>query len=141
MALTAPRNTLSRHSGRWTYPVAAGAKIWQGALLVLDGGYAKPGATAVGLIALGRAEESVDNTGGAAGALSVEAERGTFYFVNSPADSITQADVGKTAWIVDDETVAKTDGSVAGQNPVAASRSAAGIIRAVDAHGVWVETN
>lgn len=140
MALTQPRATLSRHSGRWTYPVAAATKIWQGALIVLDAGYAKPGAAATGLIALGRAGETIDNTSGAAGALSVPVERGTYYFDNSAADPVTQADVGKTAYIVDDETVARSDGADSGANPaVAATRSPAGIIRAVDIHGVWVE--
>lgn len=131
MALTQPRDTKSRHSGRWTYPVAAATRIWQGALIVLDAGYAKPGATAAGLIALGRAEETVDNTTGAAGALSVSAERGTFYFDNSSTDPVTQADVGKAVYIVDDETIAKTH--------AANTRSIAGILRAVDTHGVWVE--
>lgn len=131
MALTQPRVTTSRHSGRWPYPVAAGAKIWQGALVVLDAGYAKPAATATGLIALGRAEETVDNTAGAAGAVAVPVERGVFYFDNSATDAITQADVGKNAYIVDDETVAKTHATN--------TRSIAGIIRAVDTYGVWVE--
>lgn len=131
MALTQPRATKARHSGRWTYPVAAGAKIYQGAIVVLDAGYAKPGATATGLIALGRAEETVDNTSGAAGAASVPVERGVFYLDNSATDAIAQADVGKSAYIVDDETVAKTNGTN--------TRSTAGIIRAVDTYGVWVE--
>ena len=47
------------------------------------------------------------------------------------ADLIARAEIGDTCFAVDDQTVAKTDGSE--------SRSAAGIIRDVDAQGVWVE--
>ena len=45
-------------------------------------------------------------------------------------DAITLADIGNTAYIVDDSTVAKTDNS--------AARKAAGKIIDVDAAGVWV---
>lgn len=131
MALTQPRNTLARHSGRWTYPLAAGVKIYQGGMVALKAGYAIPGKTEAGLVALGRAEETVDNTNGAAGDVSVPAERGTFYYANAAADPVTQADVGKQAYIVDDETVAKTSDTD--------KRSPAGTVRAVDAGGVWIE--
>ena len=50
---------------------------------------------------------------------------------SSSADLIEGDDIGKTAYIVDDETVALTDGS--------SSRSAAGTIYDVDDLGVWVE--
>ncbi|MCY1460857.1 hypothetical protein D9M71_784510 [compost metagenome] len=55
-----------------------------------------------------------------------------FAFANSAAgDEITRADIGATAYIVDDQTVAKTDGT--------STRSVAGTIRDVDSDGVWVE--
>jgi hypothetical protein len=41
------------------------------------------------------------------------------------------ADVGKQCYLVDDQTVAKTDGTN--------TRSPAGFVRDVDADGVWVE--
>ena len=51
---------------------------------------------------------------------------------NSAAgDAITRAEIGDVCYIVDDETVAKTNGT--------STRSAAGTIRDVDAQGVWVE--
>jgi hypothetical protein len=43
--------------------------------------------------------------------------------------------VGKPCYMVDDQTVAKTDGTTGG----AATRSPAGWVRDVDADGVWVE--
>ncbi|SMH62538.1 hypothetical protein [Azospirillum agricola] len=63
---------------------------------------------------------------------SVEFDRGVFRFANSPsADAITLGDYGKTVYAVDDQTVAKTNGGGA--------RPAAGIVRNVDALGVWIE--
>jgi len=63
--------------------------------------------------------------------VTVPVRTGVFRFANSAgADEIALADVGADAWIVDDQTVAKTDGT--------ASRSKAGRIMDVDAHGVWV---
>ncbi len=112
-------------------PVAANAVIYQGALVVLEGGYATAGKTATGLVAIGRAEETVDNTGGAAGAKAVRVRRGTFKFKNDGTDPVGQASLGKTCYIVDDETVAATDGT--------ATRSAAGKVLGVEADGVWVE--
>jgi hypothetical protein len=131
MPLTRERNTPARHSGQWAYKVAAGVHIMAGALVVLEAGYARPGKTGTGLVAVGRAEETVDNAAGAAGAARVRVERGTFLFANSATDPITQAEVGTDCFVVDDETVAKTDG--------AGTRSRAGIVREVEIGGVWVE--
>lgn len=85
--------------------------IYAGALVVIDAGYAAPGRTATGLIAAGRAERTSANAG-ASGAVEVEVRRGVFPFENSSAgDAIAQADVGALCYIVDDQTVAKTDGT------------------------------
>jgi hypothetical protein len=111
-------------------PVAAGVKIYAGALVVMNAGYAAPGTTATGLIALGRAEHQVDNTGGAAGALSVKVRRGPVAW-NSGAggDAITEANIGANAYIIDDNTVGLTNGGGGG----AATRSVAGRIYNIDA--------
>jgi hypothetical protein len=133
MALSADRDTKRFAEGHiFEYPVKAATKIYAGALVVLDAGKAKGGAAATGLIAVGRAEEQVDNSDGSDGDLTVKVRRGTFRYANSAStDAITMSEVGKTVYIVDDQTVAKTDGSSA--------RSAAGICRFVDSAGVWVE--
>jgi len=131
-ALTAARNTLERAGDVVGYPVKASVKPIQGGIAVLNAGYAAPATTATGLIAIGRFEETVDNTSGADGALSVHVKRGTFRFGNSSAgDAIAQADVGADCYIVDDQTVAKTSGTN--------TRSVAGKIIAVDSVGVWVK--
>lgn len=132
MSLTRDRNTPRRENDEYGRPVAASAVIYQGALVALDAsGNAVPGSASATLTADGRAEETVDNTGGAAGDQVVRVRKGTFRYNNSAAgDEITAAEIGDTAYIVDDETVAKTDGS--------ASRSAAGVITDVDSDGVWI---
>lgn len=131
-ALTSARNTLERAGAVVGYPVKASVKPIQGGIAVLSAGYAAPGTTATGLIAVGRFEETVDNTAGANGDVSVQIKRGTFKFGNSSAgDLIAQADVGADCYIVDDQTVAKTSATN--------TRSVAGKIIAVDADGVWVK--
>lgn len=134
-ALTAPLENTPRLGGDdlWKLPLAASAKIWAGGIVMIDAGYAKPGAVAVGKFVAGRAERSVDNTGGSAGAKVLEVRRGIFkYKCGTSTDAITQADVGNACYVLDDQTVAKTDGSGA--------RSKAGLIYQIDPDGgVWVE--
>lgn len=131
-ALAADRDTPRKDGKLFSFPIKAAKKIYRGAIVVLTGGYAEPGATALNLTAVGRANDTVDNSAGADGDLNVPVERGVFRFANSAAgDAIALSDVGSTCYIVDDQTVAKTDGT--------GTRSAAGTIRDVDAAGVWVE--
>jgi hypothetical protein len=131
MALSAARNTPERDGEVFDFPVKGSTTVYQGSLVALNAGYAAPGAAATGRVAVGRAEDTVAN-GGSDGAVSVRVKRGIFRFANSAAgDAITQAEAGATCYIVDDQTVAKTDGT--------GTRSAAGKIIAVDSLGVWVQ--
>lgn len=132
-ALAKDRDTARRDGVNFGDQMAANAKIYAGSIVVLNAtGYAAPGSTATGLKARGMAEEQVDNTGGADGAKTVRVRNGVFRFGNSAAaDEITIADIGNNCYIVDDQTVAKTDGT--------GSRSVAGKIVDVDSHGVWVK--
>lgn len=132
-ALTQDRNTPARAGGQLNMGVAATKKIFSGSLVARDAnGYATPGATAATLLGAGRAEEYVDNTAGANGAVSVLVSKGVFRFGNSAAgDLITIADIGNDCYIVDDQTVAKTNGG--------ATRSVAGKVFDVDSDGVWVK--
>lgn len=132
MALAAERGTKSRDGKTFSRAVAAAVKIYQGGLTCLSAtGYATPGAVATTLVADGVALATVDNSAGGAGAVSVEVEKGVFQFKNSAAaDAITIAEIGDDCYIVDDETVAKTNGTN--------TRSVAGKIVDVDAQGVWV---
>ena len=109
-ALTKDRNTVRRDGVQFSDPVAAATRIFAGSLVCLNAsGYAVPGATSTTLKARGVAQEQVDNSAGAAGDLRIETRRGVFPFANSTStDEITRADIGATAYIVDDQTVAKT---------------------------------
>ncbi|WP_435100822.1 hypothetical protein [Arhodomonas sp. AD133] len=133
MALTKDRNTPMTDGDVVPTPVAAGVEIFTGALVVANAsGYAAPGSTATGLIYLGRADSHVDNTAGAAGDRQVLVRRGkAFKWKNSGSDPVGQAALGKTCYVVDDETVSATDG--------AGTQSAAGTVIQIDANGVWVE--
>ncbi|WP_172298341.1 hypothetical protein [Pseudoruegeria sp. HB172150] len=131
-ALTKNRNTLQAIGDNRVGLVAASTLIYAGAFLMRNAaGYLVEGQTATGLVGVGRAEEQVDNSDGSAGDLSASYRVGIFRFANSTStDEITQADIGALCYAVDDQTVAKTDGT--------ATRSAAGVVHDVDEAGVWV---
>lgn len=132
-ALTQDRNTLRRDGLQIEPPVAAGARIFTGALVAINAaGLAVQGATSATLAGAGTALAPADNTLGADGALRVRVDRRPARFANSAAaDAITLADIGKDCFIVDDQTVAKTSATN--------TRSRAGKVFDVDADGVWVD--
>lgn len=132
-ALTADRNTPEKDGQIIAVPVAASTAIKAGSLVVANAsGYATKGAVAANLTYLGRADEAVDNSAGAAGAVSVRVRRNkAFKWANHGADPVTQASLGKVCYIVDDQTVAATSASDA--------RSKAGIVIGVESDGVWVQ--
>ena len=120
VALTGDRNTPRRENHDVEgHPVKGGANIFAGALVMLDAaGWATPGGPGAGLTVVGRADAP------AKAVVNGDAAN------SAGGDAITRADIGKSAYVVDDQTLAKTDN--------AGTRSAAGIIRDVDAQGVWV---
>ena len=128
-ALTERRKTPRRSGELLSAPVKAGAMIHEGALVALENGYATPAREATGLVAVGVARASVDNTAGGDGAARVELARGVFAFVN--AGDVTRAHIGQSAFMVDDQTVSASEANGA--------RSPAGTIFDVDEHGVWVD--
>lgn len=134
MALTKDKNVPARAATHVSHPVKAGAKIYAGALVVLDAGFGAPGRTGLGLVAVGRAERFVDNTAGADGDAHVLIKReGAFRADNLATDLVDRAHIGTDCYLVDDCTVAAT----AGGDP--ATRSRAGRVVDVDDDGVWVE--
>jgi hypothetical protein len=131
--LTSDRATVERSGHTLVLLAAAAKKFFVGALVASDAnGNATPGATATTLRGVGRAEEYLDNSSGAAGADTVKIKKGIFKYANSAAtDQITAADIGNDCYIVDDQTVAKTSGT--------GTRSVAGPVFDVDPDGVWVD--
>lgn len=130
MALTADRETPRRTGDILTLPAAANKKFYAGSLVARDAaGRATPGATATDILGMGRCREQVDNSSGAADAVTVDIEKGIFRFANSVTDPVVAADVGSNCYIVDDFTVSHTD----------TNQSVAGTVFAVDSLGVWVD--
>lgn len=102
MALTADRITKTKALGLKAYPMAA-VKIYAGGIVCANAsGFAAPGADTVGFTVLGIAAETVDNSGGSAGDLWIKVQGPVIALFN--ASSITQAMVGKTMYVVDDQT-------------------------------------
>jgi len=130
-ALSEDRKTSARDGAVLSMPVAGAMKIFAGALVARDAsGYATPGATGAALLGIGRAETMADNTSGADGDVSVTVSKGVFRFANDVTDTVTRIHIGLDCYIVDDQTVASTDG--VGTRPVA------GKVFDVDGEGVWV---
>lgn len=131
-ALSADRNTPRLQGDDRSGTAGASTLIYAGGIVMRNAaGYLIKGATATGSVGVGRAEERVDNSDGANGALPVSYRPGIYRYANSATtDEITISEIGDVCFIVDDQTVAKTNGS--------ASRSPAGVVEDVDAHGVWV---
>jgi len=126
-ALTGPRNTpyLGEIIGVMEVAVKANAVLFKGALVMADSatGYLVPGSAQTGARAAGmvdtESQPSIDATGLASGDVKAKVLVGVFPWDNSTSgDLIGQTELFKDCYIVDDHTVAKTDGS--------SSRSVAG---------------
>lgn len=139
-ALTAPRATIQKGVNKVVFDslevqLKANAVVFDGALIVLTGGYGKPGVTGTGLIAAGVAQlvpELPSITAGTSdGATTIRVTQGVFKMNNSAStDLIAQINVGQPCYVVDDNTVALTSGG--------GTRSLAGTIMEVDSQGVNV---
>ena len=133
-ALATDRDTKRREGIQEGYPVKAAAKIYAGAIGAVDAtGYAVPGGVATTLKCVGVSVARYDNTAGASGDLIAVFDKRPHWLANSTAgDLIVLTDVGASCYIVDDQTVAKTNGT--------STRSVAGKIVNVSASlGVLVD--
>lgn len=111
-ALAAERNTPIRHPEggmqRVRYPVKASAVIYNGALVMLLAGYLAPAADTSGGLVVGIAQESVTGTAADGGAFCLVDSGCAARLVGS---GIVAADVGKTAYVADDQTVQDATGT------------------------------
>lgn len=135
VALSADRDTLERatgHSKRFSEVGADSTQFYKGGIVCVSTATGKmvKAATSLTLIAIGRCEENVLT--GVGNTRHINARIGIFKYTNSAAaDAIAADDIGKACYLVDDQTVALTDGT--------GTRSRAGIIDGVDSDGgVWV---
>jgi hypothetical protein len=133
VALAAGRQTKEAIGKIINLPMAAASLIYAGGLTCVNAaGFATKGIASTTLKQFGRAENTVDNLAGANGAKTIDVATGIFLWANSAAgDLIVTADIGADCFIVDDQTVAKTNGG--------ATRSRAGKVVFVDASGVYVQ--
>ena len=129
---TAEVNTPERQGRVTAYPVAAATKIFAGTLVALDAnGNAVAAADTAGLRVVGLAQETVDNSGGLAGAFKIATKQGVFQLNNSATDAVDANDKGKICFVEDDNTVCE-----AGAN----HKVKAGRVLDVTDAGVWVDT-
>lgn len=130
MALTKKREIVTRDLAAIAHPVAAGAKGFEGGLLVVNAaGFALAGYEAENLTCVGRTNATFDNTGGSnGGALAIGRVDYACRYDNDAVAPVTRAHINKPCYIKDDVTVSSD----------ATGRSAAGTVRDVDADGVWI---
>jgi hypothetical protein len=115
MPLTADRKTKTSVPGLREFPVLAGAVIFEGAMVSVDSsGWARPARTvASGDKCVGIAELRADNTGGSNGAITVKVRSDRVAYMNNSTsgDLIANLNVGADCFVVDDSTVALTNGT------------------------------
>lgn len=94
-------------------PVTATKHIYAGSFVAMSAaGTFEPASTLTTLKAIGRATKEVDNSLSLSPAPTCEVETGIFLWGNSAAaDAIANDDIGKSCYLVDDQTVALTDGT------------------------------
>jgi lysophospholipase L1-like esterase len=106
-------------NGVLVLPVAAATTIYAGTLVALNtSGYAVPASASASLQVLGWAQTRADNSGGGAGAISVNVMQGAAAFVNG--DGIAAVNAGSLVYAQDDQTVALSSSS--------GTRPAAGVV-------------
>lgn len=149
MALTTARSTPRRAGSRMNDSIPckanAGSVFFLGALVAFDAtGYLVPATTATTLTGAGRFGNQPNRVPATSytaaspdGTDEFLVDQGVFKYNNSGADPVTIASMNKVCYMVDDETVAATDGT--------GTRSVAGLVRGIDDEtsptgaGVWVE--
>lgn len=116
------------------FGVDGGVHIFSGAMVAIKAdGTAMPAGLAAGGSArvVGVADHEADATGLADNAVRVNVKRGVFAMLNHGADLVAEADRGVACYVVDDQTVAKTDGG-------SGARIKAGIVEFFEGGKVFV---
>lgn len=128
--LTQDRNTPEMIGDQREGTLGLNQQVFAGGILMRNAaGDLIRGATATACWGAGRASDRLAST--AAGITPIKYKAGLFRFANSTAgDLVTKADIGTLCFIVDDQQVARTNGTN--------TRSPAGIVEGVDPQGVWV---
>lgn len=130
MPTTASFNVQRRAGAVWSFPVAAATILYQSVFAALDGNNRLVAATdAAARRVVGLSAAEADNSLGGAGDLTAQVEAGLFLVANSATNALTDAHIGRAAFIEDDATVSSDPGT----NAVVA-----GIVAKVETAGVWL---
>lgn len=128
-AATQPIETPEKSGSTNRYKIAASTVIYKGIMVALNAaGFAIPAADTASTKVVGIADETVDNSGGAAGDASVLVKKGAFKLKNSESNAVAQANVHANCVVADNQTV-----SMDTTNDIVAGR-----VESVEADGVWV---
>lgn len=126
MAATNDLSYVERQGDAYDYPVLAGVIHYgRGGVGVTAAGYSVPAGHASAVALVGLADERVDNSTGANGAVRVRAKKGVFKIPLAA----TPANVGAKVYMSDDNTFTLTAGALL----------SIGTIDAVDAAGTWLK--
>ncbi|MCX7010380.1 MAG: hypothetical protein NTY53_24595, partial [Kiritimatiellaeota bacterium] len=129
-AATASVNTPQR-SGDLVTLLQGSNVVYAGTIVAITNGLAAPATDGASQLVVGRCNRTSDNTGANYSATrTVNVARGVFQWGN--AGSLTNTDVGNFCYVADDSNVTSAGSSSA--------KIIAGVIVAVDANGVWVDT-
>jgi hypothetical protein len=145
-ALTTSRRTPEKASTKTNvHGVKSDVACFLGGIAMLAGGFLRPGREGQGADNAAKAADAAtyrcvgifdeDAVGGAGdGDVTAEVRTGCFPFANSGGgDAITAAEIGKPCYIVDDQTVAKT-------NPNS-TRAVCGAVNSIEDGLVWVDVH
>ena len=114
-------------------PQKGGTVLYAGAQTCIDTNkFAQPGVEATGLTAIGRCEQTSDAIKLADGVAKVVVRAGVFKWLNNFENLVgdTVDKVGAVCYVLDDQSVVKTDGG--------GKRSVAGVVHRIDSDGVYV---
>lgn len=125
-------DTFPGYPAKRTVDMKAASTVYKGGMVAID---SSGNALAAGLLAGGTVRvvgvaAATQANPGAAAATRCEVSTGTFKFLNHGADLVTKASVGADCYVVDDQTVALTDGTN--------TRAVAGKVQQVESDGVRV---
>lgn len=113
-----------------SFPVAASTKTLIGTFAALDGSNNLVNATdAAARRVVGIHNAETDNSSGSAGDLSSVVQKGLFFVANSATNALTDAYIGRVAYIEDNNTVSSSGGT---------NFVVAGIVEDVTTDGVWL---
>jgi hypothetical protein len=127
----AERNTHTKQGSLIGLPVAASTKIEAGKMVAVNAtGYLVEASDTASIIVVGVADETIDNSAGANGALTCLVKRAQLFKMKNGTATVTQASVGSNVYVEDDESVEIASGPT---NDIVAGKCLG-----VESDGVWI---